>query len=141
MDKIDIKNLSKDELKRAMAGIGEEPYRAVQIFRWLYKEGPASSAGGGASAQTFDDMTDLSEGLREKLKSKFHMTKLVLLDSKRSLIDGTVKYLFKLEDANTIESVYLPEPKRTTLCLSSQVGCKFGCNFCATSLLVSYRST
>ena len=123
MDKIDIKNLSKDGLRKAMVEIGEEPYRAVQIFKWLYKEG----------ARTFDDMTDLSKGLREKLKSGFHMTGLSLLDSKRSLIDGTTKYLFKLEDANTIESVYLPEPKRTTLCLSSQVGCKFGCSFCASA--------
>ena len=123
MDKLDIKNLSRDELRKAMAEIGEEPYRAVQLFRWLYKEG----------ARAFDDMTDLSKGLREKLKDKFHMTKLSLSDSKRSLIDGTTKYLFKLEDANSIESVYLPETKRTTLCLSSQVGCKFGCSFCASA--------
>ena len=123
MDKIDIKSLSKDELKAAMAGLCEEPYRAVQVFRWLYKE----------RVHAFDDMTDLSKPLRDGLKKRFHLTKLVLLDSKCSLIDGTVKYLFKLEDANTIESVYLPEPKRTTLCLSSQVGCKFGCSFCASA--------
>jgi 23S rRNA (adenine2503-C2)-methyltransferase len=123
MDKIDIKNLSKDELKSALTAIGAEPYRAAQIFRWLYKVGVTS----------FDEMTDLGKELREKLKSRFHLTKPHLLDSKQSLIDGTVKYLFKLEDSNTIESVFLPEDKRVTLCLSSQVGCKFGCAFCASA--------
>ncbi len=130
MEKIDIKNLSKDELKAELAAIGEEAYRAAQIFRWLYKD----------TAKSFDEMTDLSKGLREKLKSRFHITKLVLLDSKRSLVDDTTKYLFKLEDGNTLESVFLPEPKRVTLCLSSQVGCKFGCSFCASSPLGFVRN-
>jgi 23S rRNA (adenine2503-C2)-methyltransferase len=123
MGKLDIKNLSKDELKAELVRLGGAPYRAAQVFRWLYKEG----------ANSFDEMTDLSKALREKLKNNFHMTKMVLLDSKHSLIDGTTKYLFKLEDQNTIESVFLPEPKRTTLCLSSQVGCRFCCSFCASS--------
>ncbi len=123
MNKIDIKNLSKEELKKALTDIGEEPYRAGQIFRWLYKTG----------VRSFDEMTDLGKSLRDKLKNKFHFTKLVLLDSKKSLIDETTKYLFKLEDNNTIESVFLPEDKRITLCLSSQVGCKFGCSFCASA--------
>ena len=123
MEKIDIKDLSKEELKAKMAGMDLEPYRALQVYRWLYKE----------SAHKFDDMTDLGKDLREKLKRAFHITKLSLSDSRQSLIDGTTKYLFKLEDGNTIESVYLPEPKRTTLCLSSQVGCKFGCSFCASA--------
>ena len=123
MEKADIKNLSKDELEKALAKIGEEPYRAAQIFRWLYKAG----------VKSFDEMTDIGKELREKLKSKFHLTKLILLDSKHSLVDGTTKYLFKLEDSNTIESVFLPEDKRVTLCLSSQVGCKFGCAFCASA--------
>ncbi|OGW93901.1 MAG: 23S rRNA (adenine(2503)-C(2))-methyltransferase [Omnitrophica bacterium RIFCSPLOWO2_02_FULL_45_16] len=123
MEKTDIKNLSKDELEKALAKIGEEPYRAAQIFRWLYKAG----------VKSFDEMTDIGKELREKLKSKFRLTKLILLDSKHSLVDGTTKYLFKLEDSNTIESVFLPEDKRVTLCLSSQVGCKFGCAFCASA--------
>jgi len=123
MEKADIKNLSKDELEKALAKIGEEPYRAAQIFRWLYKAG----------VKSFDEMTDIGKELREKLKSKFRLTKLILLDSKHSLVDGTTKYLFKLEDSNTIESVFLPEDKRVTLCLSSQVGCKFGCAFCASA--------
>ncbi|MDD5496677.1 MAG: 23S rRNA (adenine(2503)-C(2))-methyltransferase RlmN [Candidatus Omnitrophica bacterium] len=123
MDKIDIKNISKDELRNELVRLGEKPYRAGQIFRWLYKSG----------VNSFEEMTDLGKGLRDKLKERFHITKLILADSKHSLIDGTVKYLFKLEDVNTIESVFLPEDNRVTLCLSSQVGCKFGCSFCASA--------
>lgn len=123
MRRIDIKNLSKDELKGAIASFGGEEYRARQIFRWLYKVG----------VKSFEEMTDLTKDLRENLKDRSHLTKLILLDTKSSLIDGTTKYLFKLEDGNTIETVFLPEDKRMTLCLSSQVGCKFGCSFCASA--------
>jgi len=135
MAKIDIKNLSKDELIKELVRMDEKPYRANQIFRWLYKAGPAplASLGYRASVKSFDEMTDLNKTLREKLKDAFHITKIVSLDSKRSLYDGTTKYLLKLEDSHTIESVLLPEDERTTLCLSSQVGCKFGCSFCASA--------
>jgi len=123
MAKADVKNISKDELIKELVRIGEKPYRAAQIFRWLYKTG----------VNSFDDMTDINKELREKLKDEFHITKIVLLDSKRSLSDCTTKYLLKLEDSHTIESVFLPEEERATLCLSSQVGCKFGCSFCASA--------
>ena len=130
MAKIDIKNISKDELIKELVRIDEKPYRATQIFRWLYKAG----------VKSFDEMTDLNKELREKLKERFHITKIVTLDSKRSLYDGTTKYLLKLEDSHTIESVLLPEDERTTLCLSSQVGCKFGCSFCASALFGFVRN-
>lgn len=123
MDKIDIKNLSKSELEDMLASLGVEKYRSGQIFKWLYQRG----------ARSFDDMTDLAKGLRDKLKTHFRMTHLVLLDKRRSSIDGTTKYLFKLEDGHTIETVFLPEASRNTICLSSQVGCKFGCTFCASA--------
>lgn len=123
MEKIYIKSLSKDELKKALEGCGGEPYRAAQIWRWLYKVG----------VRSFDDMTDLPEALRHKLKNKFHLTHPVMLDSKRSHLDGTTKYLLKLEDASTIETVFLPEERRNTICLSTQVGCKFACSFCASA--------
>jgi len=123
MSKIDIKNLSKAELEKALEKMGVEGYRAGQIFRWLYKAG----------VRSFDGMTDLPADLRERLKSKFHLMHLAMLDSRRSPTDGTTKYLFKLEDANTIETVFLPEGKRATVCLSSQVGCKFACAFCASA--------
>ena len=135
MGKIDIKNISKDELIKELVRMGEKPYRATQIFRWLYKACPVPerSERYGVGVNSFDEMTDLNKELREKLKDKFHITKIVALDSKRSLLDGTTKYLLKLEDSHTIESVLLPEDERTTLCLSSQVGCKFGCSFCASA--------
>jgi len=123
MSKVDIKNISKDELIKELVRLGEKPFRATQVFRWLYKRGTKS----------FDEMTDLNKDLREKIKKRFHITRIVSLDSKRSLADGTTKYLLKLEDSHTIESVLLPEDERTTLCLSSQVGCKFGCSFCASA--------
>jgi 23S rRNA (adenine2503-C2)-methyltransferase len=103
--------------------MGAEAYRSGQIFRWLYRFG----------AKSFDDMTDIPAALRGRLKTKFHVTHLALLDSRSSTADGTTKYLFSLEDASTIETVFLPEPKRTTICLSSQVGCKFSCSFCASA--------
>ncbi len=123
MGKIDIKDLSWDELGRALTEIGFEPYRLGQIFRWLYKVG----------VKSFDEMTDLPSEMRECLKEKYHITHLTLLDSRSSRTDGTTKYLFKLEDANTIETVFLPEADRATICLSSQVGCKFSCSFCASA--------
>jgi 23S rRNA (adenine2503-C2)-methyltransferase len=123
MSKINIKDLSKAELEEGLSGLGEEGYRARQIFRWLY----------GRGVKSFDEMTDLGSALRNRLKKNFHISKLIPLDSKRSDIDGTVKYLFRLEDSNTIETVLLAQGERKTLCLSSQVGCKFGCRFCASA--------
>lgn len=123
MSKIDIKSLSKAGLEKSLEEMGAEAYRSGQIFRWLYRFG----------AKSFDDMTDIPADLRGRLKTKFHVTHLMLLDSRSSAADGTTKYLFKLEDGNTIETVFLPEPSRTTLCLSSQVGCKFSCSFCASA--------
>ena len=123
MDKIDIKNLSKAELEAALAELGEAAYRARQVTKWLYASG----------AKSFDEMTDIPLELRKKLKTKFHVTRLTMLDTRRSSRDGTAKYLFKLEDGNAIETVYLPEADRNTICLSSQVGCRYACSFCASA--------
>lgn len=123
MNKIDIKNLSKAELTAALEDMGAEAYRVRQIFRWLYKVG----------VKSFDGMTDLSDELRHMLKGKLHINHPVMLDSRRSAMDGTAKYLLKLEDSETIEAVLLPEKDRATICLSTQVGCKFACSFCASA--------
>lgn len=123
MDKIDIKSLSGNELESKLTELGEEPYRGRQIFKWLYKAGAGS----------FDEMTDLSSEFRKALKAKFHITHLTTLDSRKSVIDGTTKYLFRLEDGNSIETVFLPEKTRNTICLSSQVGCRYSCAFCASA--------
>lgn len=121
--KTDIKSLSKEDLGLALKELGAEAYRAKQIFKWLYVK----------LAKSFDDMTDIPSGMREMLKNNFHLTRMTALDSKCSKLDGTTKYLFKLEDANTVETVFLPEASRGTICLSSQVGCKYGCSFCASA--------
>lgn len=123
MDKIDIKSFLKDELETNLTELGVEPYRTRQIFRWLYRFG----------VRSFDEMADIPVDLRQNLKENFHITHLKLADSRISHSDGTAKYLFKLEDKNTIEAVFLPETKRNTVCLSSQVGCKYACTFCASA--------
>jgi 23S rRNA (adenine2503-C2)-methyltransferase len=159
MQKADIKNLSKEELGVRLEALGAEPYRARQIFKWLYKTGARSfdpSTGSGSNPELvegFDEMTDIPADLKTKLKSNFRLTHFVTVDSRRSRLDGTTKYLFRLEDGNTIEAVFLPahqsanhslrsgsgrcgaqpEGSRATACLSSQVGCKMGCSFCAST--------
>lgn len=123
MDRTDIKNLSKADLGKRLEKLGCEPYRSGQVYKWLYHFG----------AKSFDDMTDLPKDIREKLKNNFRISHLIELDRRSSNTDGTTKYLFKLEDGNTIETVFLPEADRGTICLSSQVGCKYGCSFCASA--------
>lgn len=123
MEKTDIKDLSKAGLTEEMKEAGAEAYRVKQVYRWLYKAG----------VRSFDEMADIPEELRRRLKSRFHITHPVKLDSRSSLIDGTTKYLLKLEDASTVETVFLPEKSRATICLSTQVGCKFACSFCASA--------
>ncbi|MDD5437143.1 MAG: 23S rRNA (adenine(2503)-C(2))-methyltransferase RlmN, partial [Candidatus Omnitrophica bacterium] len=123
MNRIRIKDLSAQELGHALEEANNPSYRARQIFRWLYKDGVGS----------FDQMTDIPAPLRSALDSKFRISFSEAIDLKRSLSDGTTKYLFRLEDANTIETVLIPEGERNTICLSSQVGCKFACGFCASA--------
>jgi len=90
-EKIDIKSLSRDELEGRLKDLGAEAYRSRQIFKWLYTR----------LARSFDDMTDIPAGMRETLKKNFHLTRMTELDSRQSKLDGTTKYLWKLEDSNT----------------------------------------
>ena len=119
----DLKDRSKPELAILLAALGQRPYRAGQIFRWLYREG----------AVKLSDMKNLPATLIKELAEEFYISKPRLLDEKVSRADGTAKYLLGLEDSNTIETVYIPEKKRSTVCVSSQVGCKRACSFCASS--------
>jgi len=121
----DIKDYSKEEAGQCLAALGHPPYRARQIFRWLYKEGVTS----------FDSMKDLPAPLRAELAKNLSISQPKLLDTKRSHLDGAAKYLVELEDGHAIETVYLPESRRSTVCVSSQVGCKHSCAFCASSIL------
>jgi 23S rRNA (adenine2503-C2)-methyltransferase len=120
MNKKDIRNLRLEELKIKLDEWGEPSYRATQIFDWVYKKGAAS----------FDGFSDLPKGLRRKLEENFSLRPLDLAGHVISR-DRTEKFLFKLADENFIETVLILAGHRKTLCLSTQVGCKFACVFCA----------
>ncbi|MGD8834815.1 MAG: 23S rRNA (adenine(2503)-C(2))-methyltransferase RlmN, partial [Desulfobacteraceae bacterium] len=121
MVKTDIKSLSREELTQWLIENGVRPFRADQILKWLYLR----------LAHSFDGMTDLSKELRTRLKQHFVISRMSV-EQMLTAKDGTRKYLFQLEDDNTIESVLIPEKNHYTLCVSSQVGCAQGCRFCLT---------
>jgi 23S rRNA (adenine2503-C2)-methyltransferase len=103
------------------ASLGEKPFRAKQVFRWVHQRGVGD----------FDAMTDLAKSLREKLKEIAEVRPPAILSEHRSA-DGTVKWLFDVGIGNGIEAVFIPEDDRGTLCVSSQVGCALDCGFCST---------
>ena len=119
-----IKNYSLDELKEELQKIGEKSYRATQIYEWIYSK----------RVQSFDDMTNLSIDLREKLKNNFSMGNFRIVKKLES-VDGTKKYLFDINDekGNLIESVLMQYHHGFTVCVSSQIGCRMGCKFCAST--------
>ncbi len=120
--KIDLKNLSPDELSALLAEMGQKPFRTKQLVRWIYSRGVSD----------FADMTDLSKDFREVLSARAIISELQPEVIEQSL-DGTRKYLFRLTDGQTVESVRIPmEGERTTLCISTQVGCAMQCVFCLT---------
>lgn len=121
--KINLKDLTLDELEDFLKSLGEKKFRAKQIFSWLHK-GIAS----------FDEMTDISKSLREKLSEKSFISTLEIEKKLVSKIDGTTKYLFKLTDGEMIESVVMFYKHGITVCISSQVGCRMGCKFCASTI-------
>ena len=123
--KPDIKSYTLDELKKIMTEeLGEKPFRAAQIYRWLHV----------ALCTSFDEMTNISAGLREKLKEHFELSCLIKEQLQVSKIDGTAKYLFRLSDGNRIESVLMKYKHGNSVCISSQAGCRMGCKFCASTL-------
>ena len=119
----DIKSMTLEELKNLMTEIGEKPFRAKQIYAWLHQQ----------LVTSWDEMTNLSKGLREKL-SVYPITALTQADVRISKIDETRKYLFQLEDGNVIESVLMRYHHGNSVCISSQVGCRMGCRFCASTI-------
>ena len=120
---IDLKDLEYDELAAFVEDIGEAKFRAKQIFSWLHK-----------GVTDFSEMTDISKGLREKLEEKAYVSTLKIRKKLVSKLDGTTKYLFELEDGNCIESVVMYYNHGITICISSQVGCRMGCRFCASTI-------
>jgi 23S rRNA (adenine2503-C2)-methyltransferase len=121
MENTDLKNLTLEELESFIAGCGKERYRARQIFKWLYQK----------DATTFGEMSNLSKEFRRELGQSAHISSLVPETVEVSR-DGAKKYLFRLADGNAVESVLIPEEDRSTLCISSQVGCAMACEFCLT---------
>ena len=121
-DVIPIKDLSLDELRERLAAMGLKPYRAGQIFHWIYRQ----------HAVSFDEMTNIAKAERRLLSRAFAITAPAVLLVERSA-DGTRKFLFGLDDGHTIESVLIPDKDRQTLCISSQVGCRQACRFCLTA--------
>ena len=124
-----IKDYNLDELKQELISLGEKPYRAEQIFNWLYIE----------KVKSFDEMTNLSLELREKLKQNYTMCNFEILRKQESS-DGTKKYLFDVLDGNAIETVLMEYHHGKTICVSSQIGCKMGCKFCASTGIAFVRS-
>ena len=120
----DIKSLTLSELKEDMLTLGEKSFKATQIYSWLHKH----------SAEDFDEMTNISKQLRDTLKKNYDIYNCSIEKKLVSVYDDTVKYLFRLNDGELIESVVMKYKYGYTICVSSQVGCKMGCKFCASGI-------
>ena len=125
----EIKSLSIDELKTALKEMGEKPFRAGQIFKWLHE-----------GVESFEEMSNLSKDLRARLAENFLLTVPEVARKQVSRVDGTVKYLWRLRDGNCVEGVLMKYHHGRTLCISTQVGCRMGCTFCASTLDGCVRS-
>ena len=124
MEKTDIKSLNLEELTAFVESLGEKKFRAKQIYEWMHRKHVAS----------FSEMTNISAALIEKLNQNCTLTSLKKADVQISKIDGTRKYLFLLDDGNVIESVLMRYKHGNSVCISSQVGCRMGCRFCASTI-------
>ncbi len=121
---LDIKSLYEEELKEKMISLGEKPFKAKQLYEWLHKK----------TVGSYDEMTNISNILKDKLKKQEPLTRLEVVQVQTSKIDGTQKYLFRLADGNVIESVWMKYKHGNSVCISSQVGCRMGCRFCASTI-------
>ena len=123
IEKKDILALLPEELETELAAMGEPRFRAGQIFQWLSR-----------GVRDFEQMSNLSKGLREKLAENYHLYAPRVLSKQVSAIDGTIKYLWELSDGNAVETVVMSYRHGNTVCVSSQVGCRQGCAFCASTI-------
>ncbi len=124
MTKVDIKSLDYQELQAYVAGLGEKSFRGKQIYQWMHEK----------LAESYDEMSNLSKALRTRLEGETVFTVLKPVQVLTSALDGTQKYLFELEDGNVIESVLMKYKHGNSVCISSQVGCRMGCRFCASTI-------
>lgn len=120
----DIKSFDKTELQQVIKELGEKKFRADQLYDWMHVK----------LARSFDEMTNLSKDFREDCKHRFVYTSLDAVRIQESKSDGVKKYLFSLADKNVVESVFMPYQYGNSVCISSQVGCRMGCRFCASTL-------
>ena len=125
----DIRTLSLGQIQALVAEVGEKPYRAKQLWEWLWKK----------SARSWEDMSDLPKAFRAVLAERTLLRPLVLAEEQRSE-DGTVKCAFRTWDGHIVEGVLIPTPTRLTACISSQIGCSLTCSFCATGKLKRVRN-
>lgn len=124
----DIKSMTQQELARFLKELGEPAFRAKQVFTWLHR-----------GVTSFEDMTNLSKPLREKLAERCFITAPTVARKQESRLDGTIKYLWELSDGNCIETVLMQYHHGNTVCISSQVGCRMGCAFCASTIAGKVR--
>lgn len=122
--KQDIKSLTLTQLKEEMEFLGEKPFRAAQLYGWMHVK----------LAESYDEMTNIPHKLADKCREKYDYTCLELLKMQESRLDGTRKFLFGLSDGNMVESVLMRYKHGNSVCISSQVGCRMGCRFCASTL-------
>ena len=120
--KRDIRQLSLKDIQDFFVSIGEKPFRAKQVYEWLWKK----------SAKDFDQMTNISKDLKAKLKKICVIEGPEIIEEQQSE-DGTVKWALRTKDGQAIETVFIPDGERGTLCISSQVGCALDCSFCSTA--------
>lgn len=120
----DIKSMTPEEVKGEVIAMGEKPFRAKQLYEWMHVK----------LASGFDEMTNLPLPFREKCKERYEYTLLKVIRIQESAVDGTRKFLFELRDGNTVESVFMRYKHGNSVCISSQVGCRMGCAFCASTL-------
>ena len=125
---VNIRDLYLEEIENDLLELGEKKYRAKQIFAWLFR-----------GVESFDEMTDLSKDLIEKLKSKYIIKCTNIIEYQQSK-DGTMKYLIELNDSNAVEGVLMKYKYGNTVCISNQIGCKMGCNFCASAKIGFVRN-
>ena len=123
-EKKDIGSFRFEELKEEMTSIGEKAFRAKQVYEWLHVK----------LVRSFDEMTNLSKPLREKLARQYEIREVEMLDRQVSAMDGTNKFLFRLSDGHVVESVLMKYKHGNSVCISSQVGCRMGCRFCASTI-------
>lgn len=125
---IDLKSMTQEEITRFLRDLGEPAFRGKQVFTWLHK-----------GVCSFDEMSNLSKALREKLKAQCTITVPTVARKQVSRVDGTIKYLWRLSDGNCIETVLMQYRHGNTVCISSQVGCRMGCAFCASTVAGKVR--